>query len=218
GVAVLVRGGSGAGKSSVALAADGAGLAVLSEEVAWVDPVRWAVWPSARFVNLVASDADDPAVGRQVAIDGTRAKVRGVPRIDAETGKQAVRLLVPPPEGSVALGPLVLLDPPAPFLPGTRLRAADPTRWSSLEPRAARVRIEMERIVGEHAQPAERWDAVADRLCAAGAVVLGGGDPAARAAALAQIVAAWRAVQVERPPGSAGGASTCDAATPAARD
>lgn len=217
GVAVLVRGGSGAGKSSVALAADGAGLAVLSEEVAWVDPGRWAVWPSARFVHLVAGDPDDPAVGGAVGIGGKADHVRGVRRSDGETGKRAVRLLVPAPEGSVALGPLVLLDPPARSRPGRVARAAAPTRWSSLEPRAARARFEAERIVGEHAQPADRWDAAADRLCAAGAVVLGGGDPAGRVAMLAPIAAAWRAARSALPGGPPHAASTDGAASPAAR-
>lgn len=195
GVAVLVRGVSGAGKSSIAIAADRAGHAVLSEEVAWLDPERWAVWPHARDAHL----ADEAALRRVLgaAFDGRSVSFR----LDADSGKLAVPLLAPTTAGPMAIGPLVLLDrldpPQTPAPPVGGASAA----WTPLPQAAAREAIERDRIVGEHAQPAGRWEEVCARLCAGGAFALRGGDPRARAASLASIVAAWRRGRPDEGPG-----------------
>lgn len=191
GVAVLVRGASGAGKSSVALAADFAGHAVLAEEVAWLDPVRWATWPIARGAYL----AGDAALRRAI---GERVDERSRPyRLDDDIGKLAVPLLTPPPDGPVALGPLVLLDRSDAALTNMPSASAARAAWAPLPTSAARAAIERDRIVGEHAQPAARWDDVCARLCEGGAFALRGGDPRSRAAALAPLVAEWRRARAD---------------------
>lgn len=85
GVAVVLRGPSGAGKSAAAAAADRAGLAVLAEEAAWLDPVAGRVRASALATTEAAG--------------GAAKAVRPLATVATAT--------------DVPLGPLVFLAPPA---------------------------------------------------------------------------------------------------------
>lgn len=183
GVAVVVRGAAGAGKSSVALAADAAGWPVLAEEVVWIDPPRWAIWPVARRIHF-----DDDAALRLAG--GGAAPPAARSWTDSTAGryrdKTATPLVTPPPSAAAPIGPLVLLEP----VPRPSGQAG--AVWHAVAPAEARTRCAAERIVGEHAQPESRWDEVVGRLCGGGAYEVRGGDPAARIAALGEIVQHWR--------------------------
>lgn len=183
GVAVVVRGASGAGKSSVALAADAAGWPVLAEEVVWIDPARWAIWPVARRIHF-DDDAALRLAGGGAAPPSTRSRTDSAARRYRD--KTAVRLVTPPPSAAAPIGPLVLLEP----VPGPSGQAG--AAWHAVAPAEARTRCEAERIVGEHAQPESSWDEVVGRLCGSGAYEVRGGDPAARIAAIGEIVQHWR--------------------------
>ncbi len=169
GAAVVVRGPSGAGKSAVAAAADAAGVAVLAEEVAWLEPSRRVVRGGAVATHEARAGGDRAAGAAGSAVARAAAKRRR-------------GLATPAPDVDVPLGPLVFIEPPTPA------RRQPAATWRAVASAAAVARLEAERIAGEHAQPAERWRRGVEAL-AARAYVLAGGTAAERVAVLAAIVA-----------------------------
>lgn len=190
GLAIVVRGAAGAGKSSVALAADAAGWPVLAEEVVWIDPDRWAIWPIARRIHF-DDDAALRLAGGGAVPPADRSSAR--PTASRHGGKTAVPLATAPPSVATPIGPLVLLEP----VPGSS--GPNGVAWHTVDKVEARARCEAERIVGEYAQPESGWDAVVARLCRGGAYAVRGGDPAARVAALGEIVRHWRRSRLTAP-------------------
>lgn len=171
GVAVVVRGPSGSGKSAVAAAADAGGMAVLAEEVAWLEPARRVVRGGAVATHVAVAGR-----GHGAGADGSAS-----PR----EAKRRRGLATPPPNEDVLLGPLVFIEPPT-----IQGRQPAPT-WRAVAAPAAVARLEAERIAGEHAQPADRWRRGVEVLSAC-AYVVAGGTPMERVAALAAIVADGR--------------------------
>lgn len=176
GQTLVLRGGGGAGKSTLAYAAARAGYAVLADEVVWWDPTSDCLRGTPWWLRL---EDDAARLFPELASVPLTPRAQGKPKRVAEAHALGLTATDRAPAG-----PLVLLDRQTP-------RPARST-WERMPTDAARAAFIATMIPGEHAQPADRLAQAIDILLMRGAFRLVAGQPDDAVAALAAIARAAR--------------------------
>lgn len=176
---LVLRAAGGGGKSTLALAAWAAGMALLAEEVTWLDgrEGQGALLLRGRPDRVHVAESVLAALGTE-ALSGDRLPTEG------GGGKVRVALDWNPDRlrGSAPAGAVVFL---------VRDEAAESGGWRPIGTREAADRWRATAIPGEASQSTSALAAVDGRLLAGGAYLLGGDTPARMVERLRAIDAHW---------------------------